>query len=378
MNRRQRGTGRIFLPKGSSVWWLQYYQNGVKQRESAQTSDRRLALEKLKLRIAEVTTGAVTGLTPKKTRISELADDFIRDYRINGKTSLDDATTRWRLHLEPFFGRLRASQVTSILLNKYVDKRQQEGAANGTINRELAALKRMFNLGHQATPPKIFYVPHFPKLAESNARQGFLEDVQYRKLLESCLEIWFQAIVEVGATYGWRVGELVKLRVNQINLANRTIRLHPGTTKNKEGREVKMTESVHNLLGLCVEGKESDDYVFTRPNGKRVTDFRGTWDNARKAAGVPELLFHDLRRTAARNFRNAGIAEGVIMKIGGWKTRSVFERYAIVAHSDVENALDKLEEQRVQIRAQAREKIERSSGQRPGLFIIASRRAGGQ
>jgi hypothetical protein len=51
MSRRQRGTGRIFLPKRSSGWWLQYYQNGVKQRDSAQTSDRRLALEKLKLRI---------------------------------------------------------------------------------------------------------------------------------------------------------------------------------------------------------------------------------------------------------------------------------------------------------------------------------------
>ncbi len=232
------------------------------------------------LRIAEVTTGAVTGLTPKKTRISELAEDFIRDYKINGKTSLGDAETRWRLHLEPFFGRLKASQVTSVLLNMYVDKRQQEGAANGTINRELAALKRMFNLGHQATPPKIFYVPHFPKLTENSARQGFLEDTQYQKLLESCLEIWFQAIVKVGATYGWRVGELVQLRVNQINLAHRTIRLHPGTTKNKEGREVKMTDSVYNLLELCVEGKESDDYVFTRPDGKNVKDFRGIWDTA--------------------------------------------------------------------------------------------------
>jgi integrase len=375
MSRRQRGTGRIFLPKGSSVWWLQYYQNGVKQRESAETSDRKEALEQLKLRIAEVTTGAVTGLTPKKTRILELAEDFIRDYKINGKTSLDDAEARWRLHLEPFFGRMKASQVTSVLLNKYVDKRQEAGAANGTINRELAALKRMFNLGHEATPPKIFYIPHFPKLAENNVRQGFLEDAQYQKLLESCLEIWFQAIVEVGATYGWRIGELLKLRVNQINLANWTIRLHPGTTKNKEGREVKMTEIVHKLLELCVEGKEPDDYVFTRPNGKRVKDFRGTWENACKAAGVPDLLFHDLRRTAARNFRNAGIAEGVIMKIGGWKTRSVFERYAIVAHSDVENALDKLEEQRAQLRAEARKKLERTSGQRLGLFIVASRRA---
>jgi integrase len=374
MSRRQRGTGRIFLPRGSSVWWLQYYQNGVKQRESAETSDRKEALEQLKLRIAELTTGAVTGLTPKKTRILELAEDFIRDYKINGKTSLDDAEARWRLYLEPFFGRMKASQVTSVLLNKYVDKRQEAGAANGSINRELAALKRMFNLGHEATPPKIFYIPHFPTLAENNVRQGFLEDAQYQKLLESCLEIWFQAIVEVGATYGWRIGELLKLRVNQINLANWTIRLHPGTTKNKEGREVKMTEMVHKLLELCVEGKEPDDYVFTRSNGKRVKDFRGTWENACKA-GVPDLLFHDLRRTAARNFRNAGIAEGVIMKIGGWKTRSVFERYAIVAHSNVENALDKLEEQRAQLRAEARKKLERTSGQRLGLFVVASRRA---
>jgi len=54
-------------------------------------------------------------------------------------------------------------------------------------------------------------------------------------------------------------------------------------------------------------------------------------------------FFHDLRRTAARNLRRAGIAEGVIMKIGGWRTRSVFERYAIVSQTDIADALKKLE-----------------------------------
>jgi integrase len=343
---RPRGTGRLYQQKTSSIWWVKFYRNGKPYRESTGTSDKRQAVRFLNNRLAEVTTGKFVGPRAEKMRIAELAEDFLRDYKINGKSSEADAESRWRLHLKPFFGSLCAPEVTSDLLNKYVDKRQDQGAANGTINRELAALKRMFNLGHAATPPKVLFIPHFPSLAENNIRQGFLEDGQYEKLFESCLEIWFQALVEAGCTYGWRVSELLKLRVNQIDLDNWVIRLHPGTTKNKDGREVSMTPEVHALFTLCVEGKDPDDYVFTRPNGKRVRDFRGTWDKARKAAGVPSLLFHDLRRTAARNFRRAGIAEGVIMKIGGWRTRSVFERYAIVSQTDVQDALEKLKESR--------------------------------
>lgn len=105
-----------------------------------------------------------------------------------------------------------------------------------------------------------------------------------------------------------------------------------------------------------------------------MRDFRGTWANVCCEAGVgqflcPEcaqpidfrrcaacsrewnrndlkyvgLIFHDLRRTAARNLRNRGISEGVIMKIGGWRTRSVFDRYAIVSQGDIADAMRKLE-----------------------------------
>lgn len=61
------------------------------------------------------------------------------------------------------------------------------------------------------------------------------------------------------------------------------------------------------------------------------------------------LIFHDLRRTAARNLRWAGIGETVIMKIGGWRTRSVFERYAIVSRNDVADAMRKLQNTEIEL-----------------------------
>jgi integrase len=134
------------------------------------------------------------------------------------------------------------------------------------------------------------------------------------------------------------------MQVGQIDLAQRVIRLEPGTTKNGEGREVVMTDSVFALLRACVSGKAAGDFVFTRSDGRRVRDFRRTWAKASEAAGMPGLLFHDLRRTAARNLRRAGVPETVIMKIGGWRTRSVFERYAIVSRTDIADAMLKLQE----------------------------------
>ncbi len=369
--RRKKGEGCIYQRPDSPVFWMKYSRNGKSYRESTKTTSEDKAGKMLKRRLAEIITGTFVGPQTERVRVDELAEDFLREYRINGRKSLDDAQTRWNAHLKPFFGVLRAIEVTSGLIARYVDSRQQEGASSATVNRELAALKRMYRLGMLATPAKVLRLPAFPKLKENNVRKGFLEDSQYRKLVEGS-ELWFRTLVELGRTYGWRVSELIGLSVKQVDLAQRVIRLEPGTTKNNEGREVVMTDAVFTLLSACVIGKTADDKVFARKNGKPVRDFRNAWENACVRASVgtvlcarcsepktsgqrcPKckakhskysgLIFHDLRRTAARNLRRAGIAEGVIMSIGGWKTRSVFERYAIVNRTDIADAMRKLQQ----------------------------------
>jgi len=105
-----------------------------------------------------------------------------------------------------------------------------------------------------------------------------------------------------------------------------------------------MTDEVFHLLtALCV-GKKPDDFLFSRPNGKPVRTFRRIWKTVCGRAGVPKLLFHDLRRSGVRNLRKLGVPESVAMKISGHKTRSIFERYNIVDKNDLVDATRKLNE----------------------------------
>lgn len=195
----------------------------------------------------------------------------------------------------------------------------------------------------------------FSRLKENAPRKGLVDDTSYGKLIGHTKELWLRALLTTAYTFGFRSGELLELRVGQINLFDRTICLDPGGTKNDDGRTIKMTREIFNLT-VCVFGKGKDDYVFTR-GGEPVKDFRGAWWALCEKCGFGKfvkaeddklrwegLLFHDLRRSAVRNMVRAGIPEVVSMKISGHKSRSVFDRYNdIVSESDLADAALKIE-----------------------------------
>lgn len=372
-NPRLRGMGRLYRQKGCSRWTIQYYARGHRIREATGTADKNEAIAKLKARLGEVANGEFAGL--QRVTVGELAESYFEAQKINGAKRVEQKLRRWQNHMSSFFGRCRASTLSTDMVRSYIRERKNEGAKNATVNRELAALKRLLNAARQDSPPKIRTVPYIPMLKENNVRKGFVNDADFSKLSERASELWLRSFLELGFTYGWRKSELLSLRVRQVNLDQRTIRLDPGTTKNDEGREVAMTEKVFELLSAAINGKGADDFVLSRQSrnvSRPIKDFRGAWYNLCVGAGLGSfacracgksmgsqkcecggrsrtyrgLIPHDLRRSAAKALRAAGVPESVVMSMGGWKTAAMFRRYAIVSHADQRAAVELLQHAR--------------------------------
>ena len=77
--------------------------------------------------------------------------------------------------------------------------------------------------------------------------------------------------------------------------------------------------------------------------GSHIKKFDASWKAAVQRAGCPDLLFHDLRRSATRNMRKAGIDQSLRMKISGHKTDSMERRYDIMDVNDIRQAGKKAE-----------------------------------
>src|SRR5262250_483643 len=126
-------------------WWMKYYDHGRPIRESACTTDKTEAKRKLKEREGQVAAGLHHGPQVERTKFEDLVVGIRQDYVMNERKSarrLNDYIT----HLSASFHHMRAAAITTDRIKGYITKRREEGAANGTINREIGCLKRMFTL----------------------------------------------------------------------------------------------------------------------------------------------------------------------------------------------------------------------------------------
>lgn len=333
----------------TQTWWIGYSVRGRKIRESAKTTKKKDAEKLLHTRLAAVGSGPLQR-DLDKTTYGELRDLLVEDYDENGQSTYH---LQSRLnHLDPAFESLTAPEIDEARIRKYTTRRLKTGAAPATVNRELAALKRMFRLGYEVK--LVGRVPVIKMLKENNARKGFFEEVDLRAICKHLPED-LAPLAEVAYITGWRKEELLSRDWRHVDFDAGWIRLDPGETKNKEGRQFPLTPRLRKVLeaqrSRCRELEKLTGrmipYVFFRSEGtfegQRIRNPDKQWQKAREAAGMEDVIFHDFRRTAVRNLVRAGVPEKVAMEMTGHKTREVFDRYHIVDEDWIQEAGKKLE-----------------------------------
>lgn len=321
----------------------------------AKTKVKKLAGEEAqgKKRVAEPT---------KDVRVGMLLDLVIEDYRSGRQKTIADVKSKIEHGLRPFFGHMLADQVNTLEIQRWVTwrsshrlrksaNRDHDELSPASINRELSILRRAFQIGYERQPQLVEKIPPIKKLAEGSARKGFVTPEQYRALMQE-LPPHLRGITCVAYHVANRKGELLRLEWSDVELHGNppVLTLWPGETKNNDGRTLPILsgEMLDTLRALKAERDErwpKASHVFLNAKGQPLAYhmMRRDWDAACVRAGQSGLLFHDLRRSAVRNLRRAGVSETVAREISGHKTAAVFARYNITDFEDLKEAATRLE-----------------------------------
>ena len=339
-----RGMGTLY--RRGAVWWIQYSHRGRTYRESVHSRVRADASRLLRKRQSEMARGVSVGPDAERVTFDQLVELMRADY-------LQKQNRTWGRvehaiqHLRPTFGRLSAMAITYDSVSRYIAKRLEK-AAPATVHHEVAALGRMLRLGVLAglLPMK----PPLPTLKLDNVRRGFFTDEEVGSVLKRLPE-WYGAAIEFAWRTGWRIGEVKSLTWAQVDFRAGTVRLEPGTTKNRQGRIFPFGAYPKLEKVLRQQRKRTDTWQLAHEEiipwvfwkeGHQLGDHRDIWIRACKSAGLPGRLVHDLRRSAVRNLERAGVPRSVAMQLTGHQTESVYRRYAIVSETDLADGVRKL------------------------------------
>jgi integrase len=336
MPKTSYGAGTIF--KRGEIWYVSFWADGRQIQKSSGSQKRQDAVKLRDQLLGKKARGEMGDAVSAKVTCGELLDDLLEYAESNIKASTAHI---WKLVVEanirPFFGHLRAAALTTEKLKEFRRKRLAEGRSDSTANRDLSILRTAFNRGKKCTPPKVVNIPYFPMVTETNVRQGFLTDQQYAKLRDAIPD-YLKPIFVTAYFTGVRLGELLAIEWHQVDWEQGFITLESEHTKSGYARAVPILEGDMKVwLAWSSNNAEGSSFVFHN-HGRQIKEFRSAWKKACELAGVPDLKFHDLRRTAVRNMRRSGVPQIVRMRITGHRTDSMERRYNIVDIEDIKSA----------------------------------------
>ncbi|WP_428418176.1 tyrosine-type recombinase/integrase [Methylibium sp.] len=186
--------------------------------------------------------------------------------------------------------------------------------APATVNRSLGALKKALALAWEQNRTPVDYSSLIKRVAENNARTTFLSMRQVQTLAQHASE-QVQAAIWISLFTGCRRGEILALRPEDIG--RDTITIQAGNTKTLRTRTVPIIPPARPWLKAI-------------PLQINFEGLKSGFRRAREAAGMPDVTFHDLRRSCGTLLIQKGVELHVVSRLLGHTSTTVTEK--VYAH----------------------------------------------
>ncbi|MEW5802128.1 MAG: site-specific integrase [bacterium] len=298
----------------------------------------------------------------KNNRITfqELTDWYLSQSKIKKKgyfKTLQYRLTKWNA----LFGSRMVLSIKSSELQNHQESRLEEGWAESTIDQELGAAQTMIQYAIDDDMISGDALKPFRKIerlvkGNSNARDRIITLEEFYRIMDAVPE-YAKGIVSLGFFAGMRLGEIMGLTWDKVNLQHDTPHIKLQKTDTKEGREkivplaCRIKGNPYELLKVTPKGIH-DDHVFLY-RGKPLSRIRDGFSRACDDVGLNYgrfarggFIFHDLRHCFNTYMRRAGVDQLTIMKIMGHSPGKNLEmtfRYSTFELQDLGLAIEKLE-----------------------------------
>jgi integrase len=235
-------------------------------------------------------------------------------------------------------GNVPPSRITTETIDSLIIKWKQEGKADGTINRRLAAISTMLRVAFDRG-----YISSLPTIARRKEKEGRIRF--YSKEEEEKILSWFtfidqpemHDIVSVAIDTGMRMGELLRLEGRDVKDGKVTLWI----TKGGRARTLPLTTRAATILERRKETM-GEGKLFTLID----TAVRHLWDRMRLKyfPGDDQAVFHALRHTFVSRLVQRGANLRKVSELAGHSTLKTTMRYAHLAPEDLENTIKLLED----------------------------------
>jgi integrase len=307
---------------------MRFTYQGQQVRRSTSTTDRRLAEAILGKVRAQIVEGRFFETLEEKTRtFDELMTRFLAEHA--AKKSEPRHYRGYFNNLKAFFGGRTLAEITQKLIAEYKALRYAAGLKPASINRELASLKKAFNLAVREWEwCRENPVSKVSMERENNKRDRWLSVEEEPRLLQGCAP-WLYAIVIFALHTGMRMGEILELTWRGVDFSRRTVMVV--RSKNGERRTIPVNETVLSVLKQKskVRSLRTDlvfcSQVFTSMESGHL---RRSFRLALGRAKIEDFHFHDLRHTFATRLVQAGVDLYKVQRLLGHKSPIMTQRYA--------------------------------------------------